>query len=132
MAGGPPSLRSSIHLVKRIALPLLVALGLLVGASGCTPEATSRDAIVKWFPDWAEAKAIRVADCESGLNPQAVSSGGGNWGLFQLNRRTWEPTVRSMGYSWDQTLDAYINSKVALHIYKAAGNSFSPWGCRNA
>jgi hypothetical protein len=118
--------------VKRIVLPLVAAIALLVGASGCTPEAESRDAITKWFPDWAEAKAIRVADCESGLNPDAISPGGGNWGLFQLNRTTWEPTARSMGYTWSQVLDPYINSKIALQVYKAAGNSFSPWGCRNA
>ena len=118
--------------MKRIVLPVLAAVALLVGASGCTPEAEARDAIVKWFPDWAEAKAIRVADCESGLNPDAVSPGGANWGLFQINRTSWESTVRSMGYSWSQMTDPYINSKVALHIYKAAGNSFNPWGCRNA
>lgn len=118
--------------MKRIVLPLVATVALLIGASGCTPEAASRDAITKWFPDWAEAKAIRVANCESRLNPKAISSGGANWGLFQLNRRTWEPTARSMGYTWDQVLDPYINSKLALQIYKAAGNSFSPWGCRNA
>ncbi len=118
--------------MKRLLLPLLLVAGLALGATACTPEDVSRDAIQKWFPDWAEAKAIRVADCESRLQPDAVSPGGGNWGLFQINRAAWERTVNDMGYSWNQMTDAYINSKVALHIFKVAGNSWSPWGCRGA
>ena len=30
--------------------------------------------------------AIGVAHCESRLNPRAISAGGGNWGLFQINQ----------------------------------------------
>ena len=40
--------------------------------------------------------------------------------------------MNNMGYSWNQTLDPYINAKIALHIYNAAGGSWQPWGCRNA
>ncbi len=118
--------------MKRI-LPLLLIVGLVLGATGCSPEATSRDAIRKWFPSWAEDKAMRVAHCESRLQPDAVSPGRGNWGLFQINRATWERTVNGMGYSWGQTLDPYINSKIALYIFhNVHGNSWSAWGCRNA
>jgi len=87
------------------------------------------DAIATYFGDVYD-KAIRVARCESGLNPSAVSAGGGNWGLFQINK-VHQALVESMGYSWDQILDPYVNAAVARHIYDGAGG-WSPWGCRYA
>jgi soluble lytic murein transglycosylase-like protein len=86
------------------------------------------DAIATYFGDVYD-KAIRVARCESGLNPAAVSAGGGNWGLFQINK-VHQGLVESMGYSWDQILDPYVNAAVARHIYDGSG--WSPWGCRYA
>ena len=87
------------------------------------------DAIATYFGDVYD-KAIRVARCESSLDPSAVSAGGGNWGLFQINK-VHRALVESMGYSWDQILDPYVNSAVARHIYDSAGG-WSPWGCRYA
>lgn len=118
--------------MKRI-LPIFLAAGLLLGATGCTREDIARDAIVQYFPVWAEQKATAVAHCESRLNPGAISPGGGNWGLFQINRATWEPTVNRMGYRWDEVLNPYINAKIALYIWHDVhNNSWSAWGCRNA
>lgn len=117
--------------MKRL-LPLLLVAGLLLGSTGCSKEEVSWNAIADVFPDWIENKAISVANCESRLQYDAVSPGGGNWGLFQINRRTWERTVNNMGYSWNQTLDPYINAEIALYIWSAAGGSWQPWGCRNA
>jgi hypothetical protein len=87
------------------------------------------DAIATYFGDVYD-KAIRVARCESGLNPSAVSAGGGNWGLFQINT-VHRALVESMGYSWDQILDPYVNAAVARHIYDNAGG-WGPWGRRYA
>jgi hypothetical protein len=86
------------------------------------------DAIATYFGDVYD-KAIRVARCESGLDPSAVSAGGGNWGLFQINK-VHQGLVESMGYSWDQILDPYVNAAVARHIYDGSG--WGPWGCRYA
>ncbi len=87
------------------------------------------DAIAASFGDRYD-KAIRVARCESSLNPDAVSRGGGNYGLFQINR-VHQGMVESMGYSWDQILDPYVNAAVARNIFDSAGG-WGPWGCRGA
>jgi hypothetical protein len=116
--------------VKRILLSAVCVAGLVLGLSACNPQETSKDAIRQYFPE-SQEKAIAVADCESGLNPKAVSPGGTNVGLFQINT-VHKPTVQQMGYSWDQMTDPYVNSKVARKIYRDSGNSWRPWGCRNA
>jgi hypothetical protein len=83
------------------------------------------DAIATYFGDMY-SKALSVARCESSLNPYAVSSGGGNHGLFQINT-VHRSLVASMGYSWSQIYDPYVNSAVARHIYNESG--WSPWAC---
>jgi soluble lytic murein transglycosylase-like protein len=87
------------------------------------------DAIATYFGDVYD-QAIGVARCESGLDPNAVSPGGGNWGLFQINA-VHRQRVADMGYSWDQILDPYVNAAVARSIYDDAGG-WGPWGCRGA
>jgi len=87
------------------------------------------DAIATYFGD-VYNQAYNVANCESHLNPDAVSAGGYNWGLFQINI-VHKERVESMGYSWDQILDPYVNAAVARSIYDDAGG-WSPWGCRRA
>jgi len=103
----------------------IAALGLLLGATACDDGDAVRTAIRQSFPDQYE-KALAVAKCESGLNPEAVSPGGGNWGLFQINT-IHTSRVQSMGYSWDQITDPYVNSKVARSIYNEVG--WSAWAC---
>jgi len=118
--------------VKRILLGALVVLGLVLSLTGCDARSMSRDAIRQNFPQSQHEKAYRVAECESGMNPRAVSPGGGNWGLFQINT-VHKPMVRSMGYDWDsQIRDPYVNSKVARRIWNDAGGSWRPWACRYA
>jgi hypothetical protein len=73
--------------------------------------------------------AIGVARCESHLNPGAISRGGGNWGLFQINRAH-QRRVEAMGYRWEDLLDARVNSLVAKSIFDEQG--WRPWGCRAA
>lgn len=73
--------------------------------------------------------AIRVARCESGLNPRAVSRGGKNWGLFQINT-VHRSRVVAMGYQWEDLLDARVNALVARSIFDEQG--WRPWGCRRA
>ncbi|HEV7722454.1 MAG TPA: transglycosylase SLT domain-containing protein [Iamia sp.] len=118
--------------MKRFALSLAVVVGLVVGLSACDEQTTVQMAIQQSFPEeGTHAKAVRVADCESDLNPRAVSAGGKNHGLFQINS-VHKPTVERMGYKWDQIYDPYVNAKVARKIFNDAGSSWAPWGCRNA
>ncbi len=73
--------------------------------------------------------AVRVADCESTLNPAAVSPGGGNLGLFQLNRvhATDFETVTGVPFSQGWS-DPYLNTLYAKHLYDESG--WGPWTCR--
>jgi hypothetical protein len=98
-------------------------------ASPVAAEAQSvEDIIREIFGEHADS-AIGVANCESRLNPAAVSRGGGNWGLFQINK-VHRGRVEAMGYSWDQILDARVNTIVAKSIFDEQG--WRPWGCRHA
>jgi hypothetical protein len=40
------------------------------------------------------AKLLRIAKCESGLRPDAVSPSGKYHGLFQFDQRTWNATAK--------------------------------------
>ena len=37
-----------------------------------------------------------------------------------------------IGIMWSQIYDPFVNAKVARKIFADAGNSWRPWGCRNA
>ena len=75
------------------------------------------------------AAAVGVARCESGLNPHAISRGGGNWGLFQINK-VHRGRVGAMGFAWEDLLDARVNALVAKSIFDEQG--WGPWACRHA
>lgn len=118
--------------MKRTLIALLCIVGLTLGASACTPRGSSRGAIQQYFPEQYD-KAVRVVNCESGMNPDAVSPTS-DYGLFQINK-VHRPMVERMGYSWSQIFDPYVNSRVARVIYDDAarrGNGWSPWTCRYA
>lgn len=65
---------------RQRALAAVVGLIVLQFSVGCDVAA------------WA-----RVAKCESGNNPAAVSSSGRYMGLYQFDQRTWDATARSTG-----------------------------------
>jgi hypothetical protein len=111
--------------VKRTLLAALAGIVLVAGVSSCTAEDVSKEAIKQYFPD-VYTKAVAVAKCESGLNPAAVSPGGSNVGLFQINK-VHASMVRSMGHSWNEMTDPYVNAKVARRIYNSSG--WRPWSC---
>ncbi len=70
-----------------------------------------------------DRKAIRVADCESGLNPNATSPGGTYLGLWQFSRSTWE----AYGGPGDDPRDvgAYKQTRVAWRLFRDRG--WAPW-----
>ena len=84
------------------------------------------EAIRAWFPDMA-AKAIGVADCESGLNPEAANPRGFH-GLFQISEQYHRTAFeRVTGQTWaDGIYNSYYNAQYARHLYDRVGN-WSPW-----
>lgn len=89
------------------------------------------------WPDQVEDKAIRVARCESGLNPIAVggpnSNGSLDFGVFQFNDggtlQGYLPgdTTRA---KIDNSLHADDNIRAALALYRDRG--WQPWACQDA
>ena len=109
--------------VRRAAaiLVLVFALG------ACSAEDFIRVAFAERGASVAQQdQAVRVANCESTLRHDAISPGGGNWGLFQINS-VHRPRVEAMGYTWDQMLMPYENARVAASIWAEQG--WRPWSC---
>lgn len=73
--------------------------------------------------------AVRVADCESSLDPGAVSPGGGNWGLFQINTVHQADFEQFTGRPWSAVLEADANAAYARKLYDGHGG-WGPWECR--
>ncbi len=115
--------------MKRILMTAVLALAVTLGSAACEDRSggSVHDAIRRYFPEQYE-KAVRVADCESNLDPNAVSPTNDH-GLFQINY-IHRSRVNSMGYSWSQIYDPYVNSKVARALYNESG--WQPWACRYA
>jgi hypothetical protein len=115
--------------VKKTLLVVVMALAVTLGSVACEESSghSVQGAIRRYFPEQYE-KAVRVADCESNLDPNAVSPTNDH-GLFQINY-IHRSRVNSMGYSWSQIYDPYVNSKVARALYDESG--WRPWACRYA
>jgi hypothetical protein len=107
---------------KRFARGLLAALG-VAALGACTPQA-----YIEQVFGPASGEATRVAQCESGLNPEARSAGGGNHGLFQINnvhRGTFEQVT---GQPWSEVYHPYFNTAFAKWLYDQQG--WRPWTCK--
>jgi muramidase (phage lysozyme) len=64
----------------------------------------------------------RIAECESGGDPRAVSSGGQYRGKYQFLRSTWE----SYGGRGDPARASEAHQdRIALRLYRAQGTD--PW-----
>jgi Transglycosylase SLT domain len=119
--------------------PRLVMFGLLLviglfGLSGCDPSQGGTippavQAINFWFGGDAWS-AIKVARCESGLNPNAVSPGGANLGLFQINVVHRVDFERVVNAPWSMVFNPWFNSMYAAHLFHAQG--WGPWSCKRA
>jgi hypothetical protein len=89
------------------------------------------------WPDASEDKAVRVAQCESGLNPIAVggpnSNGTLDFGVFQFNDGgTLQAYLPGSTFhaKVDAALHAGDNIRAALDLFRARG--WEPWSCRDA
>ncbi len=84
------------------------------------------DIIARYFGGQTQ-KALAVARCESGLNPGAVSPGGGNHGLFQVNNVHSGHFQSITGAPWSARYDAEVNTRFAHWLYSQQG--WGPWAC---
>jgi hypothetical protein len=84
-------------------------------------------ALQRWFGD-VYAKASDVVWCESRRDPNAVSPGGGNHGLFQINNvhRSSFEQVTGVAFE-DGVYDPDLNSRFARWLYDQQG--WEPWAC---
>ena len=97
---------------------------LAVGSLGaCNPQ----EVIDTIFAEDASA-ATSVATCESGMNPGAVSPGGGNHGLFQINSVHADNFAAVTGKPWEAVYDPIFNTVYAKWLYDQYG--WSPWACQ--
>lgn len=71
---------------------------------------------------WDCATALRVARCESTMNPGAVG-GAGERGLFQIH----PVHAPALGDRWGQLFDPAVNVQVAFEMWSTQG--WGPWTC---
>jgi len=71
------------------------------------------------------AKAISVAECESGLNPKAHNPPYA--GVYQHDENRWSKRAQTYGHAGESVFDAYANVDVALQMARDSG--WGPWGC---
>lgn len=104
----------------------------IVTAGRAAIEPLVRDA---WPGDRAsEDSLVRIIDrCENPFWDPGAVSGTGDYGITQLNARTWRSTwERTWGFGpWDPNVfDVRKNVAGAWNVYVQAGHSFRPWSCR--
>ncbi len=95
-------------------------------AAVATAPAGSLESIIQRHFGEASSSAIRIAQCESGMNPNAVSPTNDH-GLFQINivhRSQFEAVT---GASWSSVYDPELNTIYARHLYAQQG--WGPWTC---
>ncbi len=108
--------------MKRIRM--LTVAGLAALALGaCTPQAWIQQSFGAH-----SSEATRVATCESGLNPRAVSPGGGNHGLFQINNVHRANFTRVTGQPWSAVYNPHYNAMYAKYLFNQSG--WRPWACK--
>ena len=95
-------------------------------AAAASAPAGSLESIIHRHFGSAAPTAIRIAECESGMNPRAVSPTDDH-GLFQINivhRSSFEAVT---GAPWSSVYDPELNTIYARHLYAQQG--WGPWTC---
>ncbi len=106
---------------RHVARAGLFLAALLLGGA-CTPDW----AIYNFFGDRSQ-EAVRIADCESRMNPHAVSPTNDH-GLFQINAVHRADFERVTGQPWSMVYDSYWNTYYAKWLFDQQG--WGPWTCR--
>ena len=88
-----------------------------------------RCAAHRWPVPGGAYKAIAVADCESHLNPRALSSSGSYAGLFQQSTRYWPSRATTYGQDDRSVFNGRANIIVSIRMAHGA-RSWGAWaGC---
>ncbi|GEM_PF-1387478 len=95
------------------------------GGSGGSGGGSVASMIQSVFGPYAGA-ALRVATCESSLNPNAYNAGSGASGVFQFLHSTWLTTSYA-GYS---PFNAWANINAAHQVFVRDGYSWREWSCQ--
>lgn len=117
----PPALAPT----AAVPAPVIIAVHL---APDPPPGGSPEDAIATFFFELYD-EALAVATCESSLDPGAVSSGGGNHGLFQVNDVHRPAFEAATGTPFDPGVyDPFLNAQFARQLYDESG--WDPWACQ--
>lgn len=83
-----------------------------------------------------EARKVFWCESKHDTAPNRNPSPTGDWGLAQVNERTWnkpnhpDPVARFIGRNWHNVTDPYVNAEMAARIYGAYGWKY--WSCKDA
>lgn len=101
--------------------------------AGSVSRAEVQRAVMTVFGKAGGPRAVKVARCESELDPTAVSDTDDH-GVFQLNRPTWDPARNPRarrfwpkGKTWRDVYDAVVNAKVARAISRGGRDFHTAW-----
>lgn len=112
--------------VRRRTVALVAAVGTVAMAAGACTNPGPEGAIDAAFGDVA-GEARQIADCESHMNPGAVSRTNDH-GLFQINIVHRARFSEVTGQPWEAVYDAGWNAVYAKWLYDRSG--WGPWSCR--
>lgn len=93
-----------------------------------------RSLVQTFFPSSRVEEALKIIDCESNGDPNAVNPYSGASGLFQFLPSTWATTAPNAGYGGYSAFDPEANIASAAWLanrYQELGNNYwQAWSCR--
>jgi peptidoglycan hydrolase CwlO-like protein len=93
-----------------------------------------RPLVQQWFPSSRVEEALRIIDCESNGDPEAINPYSGAAGLFQFLPSTWASTAPPAGWGGYSPLHAEANVSTAAWLanrYQELGYYYwTPWNCK--
>ncbi len=95
--------------------------------SAALTEAEVREIVMAVFPADSVGRAVRAAWCASAFNPEAISSGDGGFGLFQIPAERWSEYSTAASVEGSDILDPVANATVAAWMVQNLG--WSSLGC---
>lgn len=70
---------------------------------------------------------VHIANCESGMRPNALSSSGTYAGMFQFNASTWSSNRRAMGLNPDPNLRFNAEEAIKTAAFKMGRDGYGAW-----